>query len=109
MSELLARVRGLLATAPAGQALLTLATEHGERELLLGPSTDLATAVPTLDWRTAPLAEVFFRHAPGELYELEVNGRTQSGTMRGRWLIADHGASVIAPGVGSNPHRHQRS
>jgi ATP-dependent DNA helicase UvrD/PcrA len=94
VSELLARVRGLLASAPAAQGLLTVATDHGERELLLGPSTDLATTVPTLDWRTAPLAEVFFRHTPGELYELEVNGRTQSGTVRGRWLIADHGASV---------------
>ena len=64
MSSLLARVRSLLASAPAGQGFLTLATDHGERELLLGPSTDLATPIPTLDWRTAPLAEVFFRHRP---------------------------------------------
>jgi len=44
-----------------------------------------------LDWRTAPLAEVFFRHAPGELYEIEAGERTTEGRVLERWLTVGRG------------------
>jgi DNA helicase-2/ATP-dependent DNA helicase PcrA len=80
-----------LADAPAAQGLLVVSTERGERSYLLGPRTATDLTPPMLDWRTSPLAEAFFRHAPGEHYEIETGERTTSGTVRERWLIAGRG------------------
>lgn len=74
--------------APAAQGYLEVTTERGRRSYLLGPSTHLEGTVPVLDWRTAPLAEVFFRYAPGESFELEAGERTTSGRVTARWLLA---------------------
>ncbi|CAN5921280.1 hypothetical protein BH11MYX3_BH11MYX3_34760 [soil metagenome] len=57
----------VLAQAPAAQGYLAVTTERGDRQYVLGPRTVLDAEVPMLDWRTAPLASVFFRHAPGEV------------------------------------------
>lgn len=85
----------LLAAAPAAQGVLGVTTDRGDRTFVLGPSTQLDLEVPMLDWRTAPLAGVFFRHGPGEPYELETGARVTEGRVRERWVIAERGAALI--------------
>jgi hypothetical protein len=81
-----------LASAPAAQGYLAVETEErGERAYALGPRTNLEGELAMLDWRTAPLAEVFFRHAPGELYEIEAGARTTEGRVLERWLAIGRG------------------
>jgi DNA helicase-2/ATP-dependent DNA helicase PcrA len=80
-----------LAAAPAAQGVLVVESERGERTYLLGPRTALDGEAPMLDWRTAPLAEAFFRHGPGELYEVEAGDRLTAGKVLERWLIAGRG------------------
>ncbi len=88
MFEALAR---LLEAAPAAQAFLRVETERGERAYALGPRTHLESELQMLDWRTAPLAEVFFRHAPGELYEIDAGARSTEGRVLERWLTIGRG------------------
>lgn len=88
--------------APSAQGLLVVETERGRREMALGPSTQLEGELPVLDWRKAPLAEVFFRHAPGELYEISVGEREQEGKVSERWLVTRDGL------VGEEVRRDER-
>jgi DNA helicase-2/ATP-dependent DNA helicase PcrA len=83
------RIERALAAAPAAAGYLEVETERGRRELLLGPRTQLEGGVPVLDWRTAPLAEPFFRHGSGEAYELPTGAE---GRVRERWLLVGRGA-----------------
>jgi DNA helicase II / ATP-dependent DNA helicase PcrA len=73
--------------APAAQGYFALETRSGRRELALGPSTALGGELPVLDWRTSPMAEVLFRHAPGEPYEVAVGDRLQEGKVLERWIV----------------------
>jgi DNA helicase-2/ATP-dependent DNA helicase PcrA len=93
--EILAEVDRLLPLAPAAQGLLTLDTERGRRSYLLGPRTHVEGGVAMLDWRSAPLAEAFFRYRPGDRYEIETGERTTSGRVVARWVIANHGEVLI--------------
>ena len=81
----------VIARAPAAQGYLAVTTPRGPRHYALGPRTTLDAEVPMLDWRTSPLAAVFFRHAPGESYELETGDRTTEGRVDARWLVAGRG------------------
>jgi hypothetical protein len=89
------RIARLLAATPAGQGYLRVATARGERDYVLGPSTQLDGEAPMLDWHTAPLAEAFFRYAPGESYEVEAGERTAEGKVIERWIIEGHGRALI--------------
>lgn len=88
-------IQRLLAAAPAAQGYLAVATERGDRTYLLGPRTQVDGEVAMLDWRTAPLAEAFFRYRPGEAYEIEAGERIASGRVIARWVIARHGEALI--------------
>ncbi|MEO8705351.1 MAG: ATP-binding domain-containing protein [Kofleriaceae bacterium] len=77
-------VEAILATVDRG-GWLRVDTERGSRDYLIGARTQLDGEVPVLDWRTSPLAEVFFRHAPGESYELEAGA---AGRVVERWVVA---------------------
>lgn len=81
-------IEQVVAGAPAAAGYLEVDTDRGRRALLLGPRTQLEGDVPMLDWRTAPLAEPFFRHGPGEPYELPTGAE---GRVRARWLLVGRG------------------
>jgi DNA helicase-2/ATP-dependent DNA helicase PcrA len=85
----------LITAAPAAQGVLTVVTERGQRTYALAPRTQLDGEVPMLDWRTAPLAGAFFRHGPGEGYEIETGERTTEGRVVERWLIGGRGKELI--------------
>ncbi|MFL5263448.1 MAG: hypothetical protein ACJ79L_13675, partial [Anaeromyxobacteraceae bacterium] len=78
------RIEAAIAGAPAAAGYLAVDTERGRREYVLGPRTQLDAEPPMLDWRTAPLAEAFFRHGPGEAYELSTG---VEGRVAERWLL----------------------
>lgn len=90
-----AEIDRLLQVAPAAQGYLAVTTERGDRTYLLGPRTQVDGAAVMLDWRTAPLAEVFFRYRPGEPYEIEAGEKTASGRVVARWVIAQHGDALV--------------
>src|SRR5450432_2938471 len=80
-----------LAELPAARGYLVVETERGEREYVIGPRTQPDATPPMLDWRTSPVAEAFFRAAPGEPYELEAGSRITEGVVRERWLLQGRG------------------
>lgn len=86
-----------IAGAPAG-GYLAVDTERGRREYLLGPRTQLEGGTPMLDWRTAPLAEAFFRHGPGDAYELPTGAE---GRVAERWLLVGRGGQDARGGLES--------
>lgn len=86
-----ADVAHALEQSPTAQGYLAVETARGERRFVLGPKTNLEAEPPMLDWRTAPLAGVFFRHAPGQAYELETGDRTTEGRVLERWLTIGRG------------------
>ena len=88
-SDELDAIAAAIEAVPAGQGALVVDTERGERIYVLGPRTDVAAGM--VDWRTAPLAEVFFRHAAGERYELEAGARTTEGVVRARYVALGRG------------------
>ncbi len=85
----IAAIAAAIEAVPAAQGALVVETARGERTYLLGPRTDIGAAM--VDWRTAPLAEVFFRHGPGERYELEAGARTTEGVVRARYVAHGRG------------------
>jgi hypothetical protein len=89
-------IRRLVSAVPAAQGYLAVATERGERAYLLGPRTQVdGPEIAMLDWRTAPLAEAFFRYRPGESYDIDAGDRTASGRVLARWVIAGHGEALL--------------
>ena len=81
-----------LADLPAARGYLVVETDRGEREYVIGPRTQPDATPAMLDWRTSPLAEAFFRAAPGEPYELEAGNRVTEGVVRERWLLQGRGS-----------------
>jgi hypothetical protein len=81
---------------PAARGVVVLASDGRERAYLLGPSTQTDASPPVLDWRSAPLAEAFFRAAPGEPYAIDAGDRTLEGTVAARWLVAGSAGRVDA-------------
>lgn len=86
-----ADVAHALEQSPTAQGYLVVETARGERRFVLGPKTHLEAEIPMLDWRTSPMAAVFFRHGPGQTYELETGDRTTEGRVIERWLTVGRG------------------
>lgn len=79
--------------------------EHGRkvRDYCLGQSTllDAGEDVRVLDWRTAPLARVFYELREGDEVEEELPARTLRGTVRTRRLVVfDQGSLTRILGDG---------
>ena len=67
------------------------------RDIMLGQTTliDSKHEVNVVDWREAPIAQIFFHYAEGEDYEQETPDRTIEGTLTKRRILAfDHGELV---------------
>ncbi len=89
--ELLERLRAVVQAAPPGKVMpdlrapcfgqLVVERKGERRDYLFGYQTLIEGGVTLLDWRTAPLAEVFFGFDEGERYELELEGRIVDGTV----------------------------
>jgi DNA helicase-2/ATP-dependent DNA helicase PcrA len=94
-SGIVGHLEGLVAAAmaaapgdtPPPVAWLQVETRGRVRDLLLGWRTDITGPVTLLDWQSSPLASVFFSTPEGDDYEIEVDGRTLEGTVRGRALL----------------------
>jgi DNA helicase II / ATP-dependent DNA helicase PcrA len=72
---------------------------HGRvRDVLIGACAflDPARGVTVVDWRKSPIAEVFFSAAPGDDYEIEVEGRVVEGVVERRHVVAfDRGEIAV--------------
>ncbi len=86
----------LLAGAPAALGYLGVTTPRGERSYVLGPRTAVDEVPPMVDWRTAPLAGVFFRHGPGEPYELDTGAVATEGRVIERYVLVGRGTLQAA-------------
>lgn len=68
------------------------------RDVLLGecPFVDADRGVVIIDWRRAPLAEVFFTCDLGDEYEIEAGDRTITGVLEERRVVTIEGGDLSA-------------
>jgi len=78
-------------------AHMQLETERGVRDVLLGQHTfiDSAKRISIVDWREAPIAQVFFHHEEGDDYEQDLAERTIEGVMRKRRVVAFEAGQLV--------------
>src|SRR5256885_9293280 len=74
---------------------LRLASNGKETDVLLGSESRSKAGLSMLDWRTAPLAEVFFGYGEGEDYGVEIEGRHLEGRVLQRNLVTFNGADLV--------------
>ena len=88
--RVLERARLLVPGRPVPyHAHLRLRTHEGrERDVLLGQGFRAGDAISVIDWRTAPLAEVFFACEEGEEYEVNLGDRRLEGVLLRRTLVS---------------------
>jgi DNA helicase-2/ATP-dependent DNA helicase PcrA len=58
------------------------------RDLFLGKATYLKQGLRIVDWRDAPIAQLFYRYLQGDEFEEEINGRTLLGSVVVRRTLA---------------------
>jgi len=70
-------------------AHMQLLVDGERRDVLLGFQTfiDSAAGITIVDWRTAPIARIFFNYEEGDVYEHEVDGRWLSGEVEARRVL----------------------
>jgi DNA helicase-2/ATP-dependent DNA helicase PcrA len=62
--------------------------ENGRvRDLCIGKATRLDHGLRIVDWRNAPIAQLFYRYQQGDEYEEEISGRTQTGNIEARRTV----------------------
>ena len=62
--------------------------EHGRvRDLCIGKATRLDSGLRIVDWRNAPIAQLFYRYQQGDEYEEEISGRLQAGNVEARRTV----------------------
>jgi DNA helicase IV len=90
-----ARVRDTERARSPCFAFLRIRTEIGTRDILLGTRSSTEGRRAIIDWRSAPLAEVFFAYQEGESFEIESGERIISGEVEARAVyIMDRGSLV---------------
>jgi DNA helicase-2/ATP-dependent DNA helicase PcrA len=84
-----ARARTLLpqSRAPYSAHVKLRYADGRESDILLGGIFRRGSGLTILDWRTAPLAEVFFGYAEGEEYEVDLGDRKLEGVVLQRNLV----------------------
>ncbi|MDC0716386.1 ATP-binding domain-containing protein [Nannocystis bainbridge] len=82
-------LRDLAAALPGARYFgrLRVRTAAGERDVLLADRAFVGHDLALVDWRTAPLAEVFFTCDVGDDYELERDDRPLRGVVVRRHLV----------------------
>ena len=76
-------------------ARLRVRTAAGERDVLLGDRARVGEAAAVVEWRSAPLAAVFFGQQEGDDYEIEVDGRVLAGTVVRREVVHFAGGELV--------------
>src|SRR6184192_274443 len=74
---------------------LRLASNGKQTDVLLGSESRSRAGLSVVDWRTAPLAEVFFGYGEGEEYGVTIEGRHLEGTVLQRNLVTFSGANLV--------------
>ena len=72
---------------PALFGRMVIETSRGRREVFLGATSRIQPERAVLDWRRAPLAEVFFSRLPSDDYEIELDDRLLEGRLLERELL----------------------
>ena len=87
--DIAARARTLLpqSRAPYAAHVRLRYADGRESDVLMGGIFRRGSDVTLVDWRTAPLAEVFFAYAEGEEYELDLGDRKLEGMVLQRNLV----------------------
>jgi len=87
--DIAARARTLLpqSRAPYSAHVKLRYADGRESDILLGGIFRRGSGLTILDWRTAPLAEVFFGYAEGEEYEIDLGDRKLVGLVLQRNLV----------------------
>lgn len=75
--------------------VMWLETERRRLTVLLGTTQKVHGALALVDWQRAPLAEVFFTHAPGEAYEITVGEKTVTGRLLDKVLTRTGGDALV--------------
>ena len=57
------------------------------RDVCLGRATRLDNGLRIVDWRHAPIAQLFYRYQQGEGYEETISGRVQEGVVEARRAV----------------------
>jgi DNA helicase-2/ATP-dependent DNA helicase PcrA len=69
-------------------AHLRLREAGRERDVCIGKATCIRAGVRVVDWRHAPVSQLFYRYEQGDRYEEELGGRTVSGEVTVRRTVA---------------------
>jgi len=87
--DIAARARILLpqSRAPYSAHVKLRYADGRESDILLGGIFRRGSGLTILDWRTAPLAEVFFGYGEGEEYEVDLGDRKLQGLVLQRNLV----------------------
>ena len=85
-SALLAQLRRSRAAPevdPASPYFAHMRLREGKRlrDVCLGRATRLDNGLRIVDWRHAPIAQLFYRYQQGESYEEEISGRVLEGVI----------------------------
>ena len=90
--DIAARARALLPNSrgPYHAHIRVLRSDGAQSDILLGGVFRRGGGVTIIDWRTAPLAEVFFGYGEGEEYEIDLGDRKVEGRVLQRNLVTFH-------------------
>ena len=64
------------------------------RDLCLGKATRLDNGLRIVDWRHAPIAQLFYRYQQGDDYEEDISGRVQRGVVLARRTVTIRDATL---------------
>ena len=76
-------------------AHLRLVTDEGDRrDIMLGKTTYLKDGVRIVDWRDAPISQIFYRYEEGEVFAEEIAERLMSGEVEARRTVTISGGQL---------------
>ena len=75
-------------------AHLRLREDGRVRDVCLGRATRLDNGLRIVDWRHAPIAQLYYRYQQGESYEETISGRVQQGTVEARRAVTIRAGSL---------------